>query len=55
MWKLPDSASVRQEFAESAKFNSLADTGETVSDSVRSQSGDDERRDRETDWLDNSF
>jgi putative DNA primase/helicase len=43
VWKLADSASVRQESPVSAKFNYLADTGETVADSVRPQLGDEEQ------------
>lgn len=55
VWKLPDSASLRQESAESAKYQTLADSGETVADSGELLPGDDDPFAGESAWLDDSF
>jgi putative DNA primase/helicase len=55
MWKLPDSASVRQDFPESAKDQTLADSGETVADTDAPPLLDDDDGDAGADWLTDSF
>ena len=55
VWKLPDSASLRQESAESANNQTLADSGETVADSGELLPSDDDPFAGESAWLDDSF
>ena len=55
VWKLPPSASLRQDFAESANNKSLADSGETVADSAGLLPVDDDPFAGESAWLADSF
>ncbi|MBA3481976.1 MAG: AAA family ATPase, partial [Pirellulales bacterium] len=55
VWKAPDSASVRQDFPQSAKDELLADSADTVADTGQSLLPDDRRRDGEAAWLADSF
>jgi putative DNA primase/helicase len=55
VWKLPDSASLRQESAESANSQTLADSGETVADSGGLLPPDDDPFAGESTWIADSF
>ena len=54
-WKLPDAPIVRQDSPHSAKDESSADSVETVADSGADLLGDDDERDRDDEWLNDSF